>query len=483
MSLINRLSKAVKVGMSSFKSQAYEGATQGRRGGNWHAAGSGPNAALNGSLETLRNRARQSYRNNAWIERGIENNVKNEIGIGITPIFLSKDESFNDIAATVWLSFVASSDPELALNFYGQLAQASRARRVSGEVFIRRRLRSSSWGLSVPLQIQIIEADQVPLGMNEKRTNGNRIKAGKEYNKRGKLVAFWVYPEHPQDSPQYSNQALRIPAKEIIHHYNPLRPGQVRGEPDMVQALLRAKSYDSYEDAELVRKEARAPFTGFLQKEYTSEDDWSFDPLTGEEIDNRDIPEINAQPGTIISGTLGESLTLFDGDNTGQGYSDYQRQQLLAISAGLKSIDVLVSGDWSNINDRIYRAQIGEYRREIQMCQEHLCIHQICERVGRWFTDAALLAGKLTAKDYAKNIDDYNRRDWSTHRWPHIHPTQDVDSIRKEMELDLTSHDAEAAKRSKKGSEIQRKNVKARATKRDLEKEFNLTEGNNNAVV
>ena len=58
-----------------------------------------------------------------------------------------------------------------------------------------------------------------------------------------------------------------------------------------------------------------------------------------------DVPEINAEPGTIITGTLGESLTLFDGDNTGQGYSDYQRQQLLAIAAGAKSLDVLISGD------------------------------------------------------------------------------------------------------------------------------------------
>jgi len=483
MNIFNKLSSAVRAGMKLFRSQAYEGATHGNRGRNWIAPNIGPNGALNSSLQTLRNRSRQAYRNNPWLERGLEKNVTNEVGIGITPIFISDNTEFNAACEKWWPEWVASSDAEGALNFYGQLVQAVRARRVSGECFIRRRLRPASWGLAIPFQLQIIEADHVPLDLNERRVNGNRIIAGKEFNKRGKLVAYWMFPEHPQDNPQSINRAIRIPANEVIHHYLPLRPGQVRGEPDIVQALLRAKHYDSYEDAELVRKETRAPFTGFLQKEYTAEDDWKFDPLTGEPVGDGDVPEINAEPGTIITGTLGESLTLFDGDNTGQGYSDYQRQQLLAIAAGAKSLDVLVSGDWSKINDRIYRAQVGEYRREIQMAQEHLCIHQICERVGRWFTDFGVLNNKLSAPNYSANIEDYNTRDWSPHRWPHIHPTQDIAAIRSELELDLTSLEAEAAKRSKKASIIQRENVKARARKRDLEAEFDLTGEETDGVV
>jgi len=35
-----------------------------------------------------------------------------------------------------------------------------------------------------------------------------------------------------------------------------------------------------------------------------------------------------------------------------------------------------MTGDWKNINDRVYRAMINEYRREIEMAQDHLAIHQ-----------------------------------------------------------------------------------------------------------
>ena len=467
----------IRSAIGRFVSQSFEGATQGRRGQGWVAHGGGPNTALNGSLPTLRNRSRQAYRNNPWIERAIERNVVNEAGSSITPMFLSTDDAFNEQCERWWSVWINQSDAENTLNFYGQIAQAVRTRRVAGECFIRIRRRPYSWGLAIPFQLQIIEPDHVPVDLNETRPNGNKVVAGKEYDKRGRLVAIWMHPDHPQDGHVTFAKLIRVPASEVIHHYLPLRPGQVRGEPDVVQALLRAKTYDSYEDAELVRKQTKAPFTGFLKKEYESETDWQYDPVTGEPVNGDDpLPEINAQPGTIISGAHGESLTLFDGDTTGQGYSDYQEQQLRAIAAGAKSLYELSTGDWSKINDRLYRAMINEYRREIEMAQSQLCIYQICETVGKWFTNTGVLVGRLEANNYADNYYDYNRRDWAPQRWPHIHPTQDVAATKSELELNLTSLDAEAAKRQKKAGDIQRKNAQAKKRQKDLDKEFGLNE-------
>lgn len=469
----------------SARAQAYEGATQGRRAAGWTAPASGPNRTLNGSLPTLRNRSRQAVRNNPWLERAISRNVTNEIGTGITPIFESPDPALNELLKNLWWTWTGQTDPEGALDFYGQLAQASRCRRTAGECFIRLRYRPPSWGLAVPIQLQVIEPDHVPESLNQDLPNGNRIIAGKEFSKRGRLVAIWAYPEHPQDGQGSLDMSrlIRIRASEIIHHYLPLRPGQVRGEPDIVPALLRARTYDSYEDAELVRKETRAPFTGFLQKEYIGEDGWAYDPVTGEPLDGDDpLPEINAQPGTIITGAMGESLTLFDGDKVGDGYADFQNQQLLAIAAGAKSLRELMTGDWSKINDRVYRAMIGEYRREIMMAQEHLCIHQICDRVGYWFTDAAVLSGAITAADYSLKYEEYNHRGWRPQRWPHINPQQDVEAIVKEIENDLTSLDQANAERGNTASEVQKANVDAKKRKADMMKKAGLpTGGENNA--
>lgn len=460
----------------SARAQAYEGATHGRRASGMVAPASGPNRALNGSLATLRNRSRHAFRNNPWIERAISRNVSNEVGTGIVPLFESADLVFNAGLEGIWLPWTGQSCTDGVLDFYGQLAQAVRTRRVAGEVFIRVRYRPLSWGLALPIQLQVIEPDHVPETYDLNLPNGNRIVAGKEFNKRGRLVAVHMYPEHPQDNQGMTfNQLIRVPAEQIIHHYLPLRPGQVRGEPDVVPALLRAYTYDSYEDAELKRKETRAPFTAFLQKDYQSDNDWAFDPISGEPLDDdQDVPEINAQPGTILTGLPGEKITLFDGDKTGDGYKDYQKQQLLAIAAGAKSLYQLMTNDWDGVNDRIYRAMIQEYRREIEMAQDHLCIHQICERVATWFTDQAVLMGLVSAPDYAGRYDDYNRRDWRPQRWPHIHPTQDVEATILEIENDLESHDAAVAKRGYRAVDVQQKNVESRKRKRDLESKAGL---------
>jgi len=474
--MANPFTRAASWVKGRFKAQAYEGATHGRRASGWNAPASGPNRILNSALNTLRSRSRQAYRNNAWIRQAIDRNVSNEVGTGIVPMFESSDTAFNERLEQLWLPWTGQSCADGSLDFYGQLAQAVRCRRTAGEVFIRVRYRPFAWGLTVPIQLQVIEPDHVPLTLNETLPNGNKIIAGKEYTARGRLAAVWMYPEHPQDNSTATlNQLIRVPADQIIHHYLPLRPGQVRGEPDIVPALLRAHTYDQYEDAELVRKQTRAPFTGFLQKEFKGEDDWAFDPITGEPLsDDADVPEINAEPGTIISGSIGEKLTLFDGDSAGVGYGEVQKHQLLAIAAGAKSLYQLMTGDWDGVNDRIYRAMIQEYRREIEMAQDHLVIHQICERVAFWFTDQCVATRLVSAAGYADRYDDYNKRDWRTHRWPHIHPTQDVNATVTEIENDLESLDAAVAKRGYRASEVQRKNVDARQRKRDLEQQAGL---------
>lgn len=461
------------------KALAYEAATSGRRGGsNWLAPTVGPNAALNSELQTIRARSRAAYRNNPWIKQAIDRQVSNEVGCGIVPMFDSSNADFNAELERLWERWVYESSPDRALDFYGQLAQAVRTRRIAGEVLIRVRYKSAAMGMSVPLQLEIIEPDLLPLTYNETLKNGNRIIAGKEYTKRGQLAAFWLYTSHPNDNTGGAvdnSKLVRVPARDVIHHYKPTRPGQVRGEPDATAALLRAKTYDTYEDSELVRKQTRAPFTGFLKKDYQGDTDWAYDPITGEELSDDQVPEISAQPGTIITGAIGESLELFKGDDAGNGYSDYQRQQLLAISAGLGVPYELLTGDWSKINDRLYRALIGEYRRQIEADQDHLAIYQICERVGRWFTDQAVLSGAIAAPGYAENRADYNRREWRPHRFPYINPLQDVQATVAEIDADLESLDAAVAKRGYRASDIQRQNVDAQKRKSELLADAGLT--------
>ena len=63
------------------------------------------------------------------------------------------------------------------------------------------------------------------------------IRAGIEFDKLGRRVAYHLYRSHPNDgalAPMSGTggiNTVRVPASEIIHLFRPLRPKQIRGEP------------------------------------------------------------------------------------------------------------------------------------------------------------------------------------------------------------------------------------------------------------
>lgn len=455
----------------------YEAATQHtQRVTNWFAPSSGPNTTLLANLATLRNRSRAAQRNNPWVSMAIERSVSSEIGTGIVPRFRAKDREFTEAFRNLFDQFSEQCSTDLQLDFYGLQAQVCRTRRVAGECFIRLRRRPVASGFSIPIQLQVVEPEYVPLDKTEMLPNGNRVIGGIEFNRRGQRVAYYMYPQHPDDhleSLSFNGRFIRVPAADVIHHYNPLRPGQVRGEPDAAQALLRAHTFDAYDDAELMRKQTRAPFTGFLSRDTFAQQDFMYDPFTGQALSSsqqaQDIPELDVAPGMILQGLAGEKLELFPGDDSGRGYADFMRQQLLAIAAGMGIPYELMTGDWSRINDRLYRAMINEFRRGIESIQDHLAVFQVSRTIKDWAIASAVSTGRIRVGivDYQTSMKDYHKTDWRPQVFRHIHPEQDVNAVVKAIEARLTSRDAEIAKLGYDAEEIDEQIVEGQKRIRD----------------
>ena len=191
---------------------AYESAGTGRRAGSWYAPGSGSNAALLSSLSNLRNRSRAGMRNNPWIAKGINSLVVNEVGTGIVPRSRASDEEVRKNINELWDISISEFDPAGILNFFGMQAQIVRARRTSGEVFIRKRPRALGTYV-VPMQIQVLESDFVPHDKNEtlRKKFRNLIK-GFRVLKEKKVIRDLarVYIEKEIFSEKYIYDALHV---------------------------------------------------------------------------------------------------------------------------------------------------------------------------------------------------------------------------------------------------------------------------------
>lgn len=435
----------------------YESATKSFRSAGWHSPSLGPNATLSSSLYTLRNRTRAAYRNSNLMRGAINKNTANEVGTGFALRSLCEDETFRQDANKLWKQSANEIDPSRTLNFAGLQALMVRNRRLSGEVFIRLRRRKTTSGLAVPMQIDVLEADCIPIEKNEDLKNGNKIRNGIEF--RGPhRVAYWVYKEHPEDGECSQDELVRIPARDMIHHYQPTRPGQLRGEPEAATALLKDHTFKEYDDSELVRKKERSGYTGFLYRESFEDED----ALPGSyEHDEPTEDAVKVRSGYMLRGSVNEKLELFDGDNTGQGYPDFMRWQSLQLSSGLSIPYPLLTGDWSGLNDRLVRAMLNEYRREIEMAQDHLMVFQVCRRVWRWWMDTAILTGKLSAPKYSQDKAFYQALDVCPDAWKYLHPVQDVQARQLAMSSSLSNIDSEASELGYDVYENMRRNAKA----------------------
>lgn len=458
----------------------YDAGGVGRRLRTWRPGMLGPNAAILRDLSLLRERSRDAARNNAWITQGINNATSNEIGCGITPRSTAPDRTFADAANELWDRWTKVADADGQLDFYGLQAQLVRGRREAGESFVRLRARDKSFGLPVPFQIQALDPEFCP---HDYHDSGKRVRMGVEFNAIGRRTAYWMYKAHPGDGIAFANQALTdlvpVPAASVIHHYHPLRAGQIRGVPWTVQALIKAKDFDEYDDAELVRKKSRSAYTGIFMRQQYDDKDYDFDPFTGAPLakDGNGTPMMQVEPGTMISALPGEDFKLFDGDQTGAGYADFCRQQLLGAAAALGIPYEFLTGDMSKVNDRLMRVIYNEYHRLIEQAQWHLCIPQFCQPVWEAFVDFAVLAGALPAPNYAAQRADYMKVEWQPYRWPYLNPLQDVEAAGLEIKYGLQSRSGAAAERGLNAEEIDKQNAADKERAESLGLNYDLEAG------
>ncbi|QRY77538.1 phage portal protein [Pseudomonas sp. PDNC002] len=435
---------------------SYEGAAEGRRSQGWDASDLGMNALLMPALNNLRRRSRAAIRNDPYAGGAITRRVSNLIGTGITPRPRTTDSVLREQLQELWDDWTDEADSDDRTD-YGLQALVARTVEGAGECFIRFRPRRLEDGYAVPLQLQLLAPEFVPSDKNELTPSGNIIRAGIEFNPQGQRVAYYCYRTHPRD-PTASiggyNQVLRVPAEQMLHIYEPLEPGQLRGVPRLAPVLKRLRSLDNYDDAVLFRQEVANLFTGFIRRDAPDGGPPTFDPVSGKPIETTHdgVPMAGLEPGTMQELLPGENVEFSDPPDAGNNYPAFMRQQLMAAANGLEMSYELFSGDLRDVNDRGLRVVLTEFRRRLEQLQFGVYVHQLCRPVRAAWLDMAVLCGAVKLADYATRRREYLRTRWVPQGWAYIHPVQDVQSkllevnagfaSRSEMAL-RTGYDAE----------------------------------------
>ncbi|MDR3386917.1 MAG: phage portal protein [Rudaea sp.] len=447
------------------KASAYEAAgASGARGRSWQTSRAGPNAAAVQNLPLLRSRARDAIRNDPWAKTAISRLVSNTIGTGIQPHPQHPDPAIRRQQKQLWDDWVGESDADGLLDFYGQQTLAARAFFGDGEVLLRRRMRRPDAALAVPMQVQVLEADMLPVEKNEGTAGGGEIVNGVEFDADDQRIAYHLLRRHPGEYNRVSSGSMLttpVPADDIAHVFQPLRAGQVRGVPELSTVLLRLHSLDNFDDAVLFRQEISNLFAGFLVKP-NAEPGLLGDPVTGEglEFDSDGFsPVVSLEPGTVQELAPGEDMRFATPPGAGADYGPFMRQQLMAAAASVGMPYEILTGDLREVSDRVLRVLLNEFRRSVEQLQWNIFIHQYCRRVWAWWVDACVLSGAMDAPDFHRARREYLRVRWVPQGWPYIHPVQDVNAQKLAIRSGLTSRSASILKQGEDPEQVDQENA------------------------
>jgi len=454
---------------------AYNSTGAGRATAGWKPGNEAVNALVAAGGDPLRRQARDLDRRNAWAHNAIETFVSNAISTGIVPRW--KDASARRILEPVWLEWVDESDAAGLCDFYGLQSLATRTALVAGECLARLRWRRRSDRLRVPLQIQLLEPEHLPLDKREDLINGNKVRWGIEFDRIGRRVAYHLYREHPGETPMFhfAHDTVSVPAEEIVHFFKPIRPGQHRGQSWLAPVVLMLWELEQYDRAELVRK-GLTSMVAFFERDI----DGNATALLSEggQQDSDGVPIQGIEPGSYIQLPYGKTIESPQFKDLDGMYGVFLGWQLKKIAAGLGMTYSQVSLDLSEATYSGDRAGVLEFRRRCEAFQHLSVAYQFCRPILKAFVEAAVLAGIVDARDYARNPRAFLDVEWSPPKWPWIDPKRDMDAevlamnnliksrsqvIKETTGMDRESVDAEIAadQESERANGLERRDAKA----------------------
>lgn len=432
----------------------YQGAESNRLTGNKRPKNQAADQELLGpyGADSMRSWARSLVRDNAYAWNVVDTIVSNVIGDGITAqsTHETKDgediEDANDARDKVWSEWCEVCDINGELTFAEIQALCQREVVEAGEVLVRFVKTSGKEfrGVSrpVPLALEVIEADRLSLNhdtftVRAARESGNRIIRGVELDDKGKAIAYWIYPEHPNSPYGVKNQIPeRVLASEVLHLYRKDRVGQSRGISWFAPVMSPIRDLATYIDNELQASAVSSCFTAFIKSDNPTT---SLLAPDGEESTDSNGNQLDyLEPGIITRLASNESVEFANPGRPNSGSEPWIALMLRGICAGTGTNYEAIAKDFSNTSYSSSRTSKLEDKPRYRRWQNYLVWH-FCQPIWDEFCNAAAREGIDKFPTSTELLED--RRGSAPVEW--LRPEQpwvDPESEQKSAEGAVNAH-------------------------------------------
>ncbi len=302
-----------------------------------------------------------------------------------------------------------------------------------------------------------LPADQIDPSLTRDLGNGGRIIAGIEFNANDRVVAYHILPDAPGTPFGMVGQAVRVPAREVLHVFDQLFPGQVRGISWLAPILLKLADFDAASDAMLMTLKVQSLMTGFVRDAEGG--------TAGFESTDGSL-NVSLEPGAMRVLPFGAEVEF---SQPGQGLSqavEFVKGQQREIAVGVGLTYEQVTGDLSGTNYSSARVGLLEFRRRAEMLQRTLIEAQLLRPLWRRWIDAKALAGEIGAGE--SELADHRAVKFVAPGWQWVDPLKEANSDIRAIEAGLKSRAEVVAGRGRDIEELDEEiaaDTFARATK------------------
>ncbi len=418
----------------------YAGAKTTRLTGDWRPVDGNVNDVIYGSSPIIRARVRQLIRDFPYFSRATNMMVDYTVGEGIH--FQSRvtkgDGRLNSRRIQqiedVFNRWADEADVSGKLHFYDIMRLAKRQDIEAGE-FLIVKTRSKQPGRFLPFCLRVLEPDWLT-NVHDVRyfsapRSGAEVYQGVEYDSlTGERIAY-----HLMD-PYYGwGNTVRIPADDVVHGYEVLRPGQLRGISPYACGLLLANDLHAIIDAEIDAAKMASKWLAMV----TTDNPLGRQMGVGVTTDTDTGQKIEELENAIIEYLQpGEKVELSANPRPGSNFAPFVRLILTMISVTTSVPLELLTADYKGLNFSTAKMVRTDFAQSLRpVIRRH--IRQFCTPIARAVLDEAVLAGKLDLPGYWSNPWPYWAIEWQPPGMESIDPMRETKSNVDEIKQRLRS--------------------------------------------
>ena len=374
---------------------------------------------------TLRKRARYECRNNPYFKGAVRSIVSDTIGTGPQLLMQTPDARLNAEVESLWRVYAAASDWALSCRVMVGVAE------VVGECFsvFYDSKKLNRLGLPITLAWKLIEPDQVasPFGVEYKHGDD-----GIETDADGEPVAYSILKEHPGETTfAFGNEATRVDAANVLHWFEPERPGQLRGNTPWESALPIFNQLRRFSNATLTAAEVASLLAGVMTNKNLPVDSETY---LGELADQEMwYDTVELVRGMLLTLPPGAEVTQFKPEQPTTNYAMFVEAKLREIGRCRNMPFGKMAGDHSRYNFSSGKMDDGLYWSDREIQRQGLEAKAFDPFLYKWLSFAQVYAIPALRK--------YDGAFWSlAHTWQYpARPSFDPIKDARADELNLTN--------------------------------------------